>query len=443
MIRPRRSRDAASGAVRRALAGAVALSGLAAAACGPSGGFSTVVTAEPGAMAVLSVAVSDRCADSPPRRVAAWRVRVDGAPFHDVLLFPGSGLPRYESLLGPLTPGRHTVELLPSELWKPVDCVSVEGLDATVYPAGMPEHTVYRHAPVLELRADTIGEQTDVPLYAFAERDAASSGSIWRYTVVFSNEDGGTPTRALFARWGRATDIEQVYEVGTSQGRITRESFQGPDHASRAFTGRRVGDAPVLLVATLNNMVLDRGRSMSAIRPVPAVVDLRDATRESTMDARPWVYRFMEHELAAEGRISADAPMDEQWPRVAPGPRSHVYLEARLRLDRTVAVAWATDRAGRRYWSHYEKMPLAIDRDGWVRSAVAVGADPLASMTGMGWACLAAPDAQPGGSCEIEASRAFVLTDGYRPGANLVSPGRFVLKPGAEAALKAAASPPA
>jgi hypothetical protein len=387
------------------------------------------------------VAVSDTCPAAPPQRVAAWRVQVDGADDHDVLVFPGSGLARYDSLLGPLTDGRHTAELRPSELWKPVDCLSVPRLDVTVFGQDSPEHALYRHAPVLELRADTIGEQTDVPLYAYAERGPAA-GFTWRYSVVFSNEDGGTPTRALLARWGRTTDIEQVYEVAASSGRITREVFQGPDHVTRAFTGRRRGEAPVLLVATLNNMVLDRGRSLAAVRPVPEVVDLGRATRESTMDARPWVYRVMEHELAAEGRIAADAPLDEQWPRVAPGPRSHVYLEARLRLDRTVVAAWVTDWAGRRFWSHYGKLPLAIDRDGWVRSAVALGPDPLASVAKMGWACLAAPDAQPVGSCEIEASRAFVLTDAYAPGPDLISPGRFVVSPGRDVTLTPAAPGP-
>jgi hypothetical protein len=359
-------------------------------------------------------------------------------PSHDVLLFPGTALARYDSLLGPFMNGRHTVELVASDLWQPVGCLSVERLEATAYGKGSPEHAVYRHAPVLELRADTIGEQTDLPLYAYAERHAAAADSTWRYTIVFSNEDGGTPTRALLARWGRTTDIEQVYEVSTSAGRVTREVFQGPDHVTRAFTGRRQGEAPVLLVATLNNMVLDRGRSLAAVRLVPAVVDLSEATRESTMDERPWVYRVMEGELAAEERIAADAPLDDRWPRVAPGPSWHLFLEARLRLDRTVAVAWVTDRAGRRLWSHYGKLPLAIDRDGWVRSAVALGPDPLGSIAQIGWACLAAPDAERGGSCEIEASRAFVLTGAYRPGANLVLPGRLVMKPGGEAALGSA-----
>jgi len=427
--------------MRRSVCVLLALFGLAT-ACGRGGGVRAAITAQEGAMAVLSVTVSDRCPTPPAERVTAFSVWVDGTHRHEVLLFPGSGLTRYDSLVGPLTGGRHVVELRPSDLWKAAGCVSVQGLEATAYAAGTPEHGVFRHAPVIELRADTIGESTDVPLYAYAERLSTGAGSTWRYSVVFSNEDGGTPTRALLARWGRTTDIEQVYEVDTAGGRTTRESFQGPDHVTRAFAGRRQGEAPVLLVATLNNMVIDRGRSLAAVRPVPAVVDLSQATRESTMDDRPWAYRVMENELAAEGRIAADAPVDERWPKVAPDPLSHVFLEARLRLDRAVAVAWVTDRSGRRRWSHYGQMPLAIERDGWVRSAVAVGADPLSQVADIGWACLAAPDAKGVGSCEIEASRAFALTREYRPGANLVAPGRFTLTPGGEAKLAASPGAP-
>jgi hypothetical protein len=80
-------------------------------------------------------------------------------------------------------------------------------------------------------------------------------------------------------------------------------------------------------------------------------------------------------------------------------------------------------------------MPLAIDRNGWVRTAVAVGPDAATSAAEMGWSCLADPEAEVGGSCEIEATRAFGLTDALAPGANLAAPGRFVLKAGAEATL--------
>ena len=421
---------------RRIAAALALLAGAAGVACSNGASSRTTIDTGAAAVAVLTVTVADTCPAPPPRGAAAWSVWIDGVRGHELLVFPAIGPGRYDTLVGPLAEGRHEIELRPASIWEPPACIAIERLETAVRAAGTPEHEVYRRAPVLELRADTIGEDSDLPLYAYAERLPAEGGAAWRYSVVFSNEDGGTPTRALLARWGRTTDIEQVYEVRTSDGRVTDEAFQGPDHVTRTFGGRRQGEAPVLLVATLNNMVMDRGRSLAAVRLVPALTNLSAATRESTMDARPWVYRRMAQELAAEGRIAADAPVDERWPRVAPDPRAHLYLEARLRLDRAVAVAWATDSAGHRYWSHYEKLPLAIDRDGWVRTAVAVGANPATSVAEIGWACLADPEAPAGGSCEVEATRGFALDGEYKPGANLVaSPGRYLLKTGGEATL--------
>jgi hypothetical protein len=43
--------------------------------------------------------------------------------------------------------------------------------------------------------------------------------------------------------------------------------FRGPDHVVRAFAGPREGGHPVLLIATLNNMFIDRGKSLASVRP--------------------------------------------------------------------------------------------------------------------------------------------------------------------------------
>jgi hypothetical protein len=317
-----------------------------------------------------------------------------------------------------------------------VECLTAGTVGVTGVDAASPVYQAYRHAPVLELRADTVGEQTDVPLYAYVERLPGNGGeTTLRYSVVFSNEDGGTPTRALLARWGRTTDIEEVYGVTFAGGRVVTEEFQGPDHAVRHFLGRRRGVAPVLLVATLNNMVIDRGRGVAAIRPVPSEIDLAAATRESTMDSRPWVYRLMELERGAEGRIAADAPVDNQWTKKAPDAREHVFFEAKVVLDRTVAAAWVEDRTGQRYWSHYGHLQMAIDRNAWVRSAVAIGANPGAAIAAAGWACIAAPDQPATGVCDIEATRVFALDADRRPGQNRTSPERFRLKAGGEVRL--------
>src|SRR2546427_12047242 len=68
-----------------------------------------------------------------------------------------------------------------------------------------------------------------------------------RYTVIFTNEDGGTQTVALMARWGRGTDIEWAYEVHVRDGKIIAERYQGVSHETKAFTGSRAAGQRALL----------------------------------------------------------------------------------------------------------------------------------------------------------------------------------------------------
>ena len=49
--------------------------------------------------------------------------------------------------------------------------------------------------------------------------------------MIFTNEDGGTPTDRLMATWGRTTDIEYIYSVEVDRaGEIVAEDYQGPEH---------------------------------------------------------------------------------------------------------------------------------------------------------------------------------------------------------------------
>ena len=128
----------------------------------------------------------------------------------------------------------------------------------------------------------------------------------YRYTVIFTNEDGGTPTDRLMATWGRTTDIKDVYGVGTgaTDDPARNEEFQGAEHALLPFKGARVGTHPLLWVSTENNMVSDTGPAeFVRFAPAPRSVALDTASREAVMDQNPWMYTVMSAEITREGRI--------------------------------------------------------------------------------------------------------------------------------------------
>ena len=53
------------------------------------------------------------------------------------------------------------------------------------------------------------------------DRKPTSRGTRYRYSVIFTNEDGGTPADRLMATWGRTTDIEYLYSVEVdAQGNV-------------------------------------------------------------------------------------------------------------------------------------------------------------------------------------------------------------------------------
>src|SRR5439155_10800754 len=126
------------------------------------------------------------------------------------------------------------------------------------------EYAVLAHAPVLYARENTVGKFTDVPMIVYAERSNENGAAVLMYTVIFSNEDAATSTRALMARWGRTTDVEYVYKAYLNQdGSLRRATIQGRGHQEIEFDGRRDGTHPLLIPVTDNNMV--SGEATSAI----------------------------------------------------------------------------------------------------------------------------------------------------------------------------------
>src|SRR4051812_19798261 len=263
--------------------------------------------------AIVSLAVDD----SKFPAATGLDIVVDGEIRSTVLVFGKIGHGPYAALLHALPAGRHDVVAQPSPYWAwPGSAPSIK---LTASPA--PESVVTARAPALWLRADTIGVATDLPLAMYAEDTRVGGTGVLRYSVIFSNEDGGTATPALLARWGRTTDIEMAYEEEWRDGRVTGSRYQAPDHHVLQYAGPREADHPSLLDATLNNVFLDRGRSGVRVTMAPLLADLESATRESVMDRNPWVYRRMADELSEEGKAAVYGDV-----------REYLYVDARLTL---------------------------------------------------------------------------------------------------------------
>jgi len=326
------------------------------------------------------------------REAAVARVSLDGAePFH--VWVHGERRGTISVFLGKLPPGKHRLTVERDERF------SAAGSTLDVRGAKFHEDQspMLRHAPVLFARADTLGLFSDVPLLVYAER--LPNG--WQYTVVFSHEDGGTSTRGLMALWGRTTDIEYVYRVDDAGAGIV----QGPGHKDMPFEGGRMGEHPLLIPVTKNNMVA-AGTGALRLQLTPfELPELTSHSREIAMDKHAWTWTVAAKELVREDRAKEIGD-----------PRNYLYLEGKLSLDRARAVFRArltTETAWR--VSNRNDARMAIARSGWVRSTIELppGTSPR-QIAEFGIDCIKEVEA---GSCKLEQlSPAFFLTPDYFPG---------------------------
>jgi hypothetical protein len=341
--------------------------------------------------AVVTVKVDD----SQFPAATALDVVVNGTVQTTILLFGKVSHGPYYALLHALPAGRHEISLQPSPYWKWPAPAPPPALTAS--PA--PDSIVIARAPALWLRSDTIGVSTDLPLAMYAEDTRVDGTGVLRYTIIFSNEDGGTATPALLARWGRTTDIEMAYEEEWRAGRMVSARYQAPDHKVIQYAGTREGEHPTLVDATLNNVFLDRGRTAVRVTMVPTLVDLDAATRESVMDRQPWIYRRMADELHEEGKSAVFGDV-----------REYLYVDARLTLSGAAVAAIARGEDGTWRSSDRGLKELAVERNEWVRIAI-----PQARRaTDVGFQCYPVKPAP--GTCRIEIGRVLALGDDYRPG---------------------------
>jgi hypothetical protein len=263
------------------------------------------------------------------REGAVLALEVDGRYSQHLVLTRGARPAEYRVALGGLPAGAHRVRVSLDRRWTPRGVPGAAVTRMTLVPvlAGNPEYRALAHTPFVYARRGTVEAASDLPLVTWYESEPLPAGGTHlRYSIVFSNEDGGTPPDRLMATWGRLTDIEYVYGVDLDpSGAVVSAEFQGREHKLLPFAGRREGTHPLLYVVTANNMVDDRGAADVRFAPAPTRFDLGGVSREVVMDREPWTYRVSAEEVRREGRVSARArPGDKR----IPDPRRFATLEA-------------------------------------------------------------------------------------------------------------------
>jgi hypothetical protein len=354
------------------------------------------------------------------REAAVADVRVDGGPAFQVMLFAGADRRTYPVFLGRIEPGRHELSIEQNrDHSAPGTSLSVAKVSVR---SGL-DDPVVAHAPVLYARRNTIGKFSDVPLVVYAEKLVEDGADRIQYTVIFSNEDGGTSTRALMARWGRTTDIEYVYKVDPKTGRAI---IQTRDHKDVEFAGKREGKHPLLIPVTDNNMVADEVPSAVRYQIAPFVVDLSQNSREKVMDDDPLLYRAASEELIREGKLRTFGVVEGN--KIS-DPRNYLYLDARIAVKNAGVVTLVRRRDDPQWRSSALGRPdYTVDRSGWIRTTVEMppGTRPE-DIVEIGFTCVVVVDSTTKrypdtGTCRVEnVNKAFFLDSTYRPGASIWS----------------------
>jgi hypothetical protein len=361
-------------------------------------------TASQSAEIVADIELSSTGSDwsKPGGEAAVAELQAGGAPFH-IMLHAGARRFTYTVLLGRFPAGTRELSVRRhAEYSAPEAQLQIHGVRFRELRPGDPDYLLFAHAPVLQARPNTVGKFTDIPLLLFAERLLEDGKPLLQYSAIFSNEDGGTSTRALMARWGRATDIEYVYKVWLDGSRAT---YQGEDHKELPFTGPREDLHPLFSVSTHNNMVAPGAASPVRYRLAPVLVDLTRSSREDVMDRYPFTWQVMAQELEREGKIRPFGTVDGE--KIG-DPRTYLYFDAQA-SNRQTAIAVLVRLQGENVWrsSHLGRPDYAISRDGWFRTTVELPPEtPAGRIAEFGFECLELPNG-PASTCRLESLKAF------------------------------------
>lgn len=387
---------------------------------------------------------------------AVVSLSVDGRYQSDLVVM--SSAPTVRSVaLGSLAAGGHVVSATFAGDRSPAGAQSAV-LDVTavrVVPESDPTYVALAHAPVIygrELSKKTpfANATTDTPLLAWHEATAAVTpgDTVIEYSVVWSNEDGGTAPPALMARWGRTTDIEWVYRVEVDATGLTVPGtavFQGANHATKSFGGTFEGSHPVLETCTANNNMCDT----KVNDPMRFALDTEQTkvparARESLMDGNPWTYWVMGQEMIREGQV--ESPSDPTTPALG-DQRSYLYVEiSKQTQGPNSGNSWVGVAIGVRlksapsvlYRSDHMTPGWAIQRDVPAATTVELPPGTTASDIASIEAIRATSGSKDSGVAvtALSINRGFLLDAGYLPRASFVTwSGSVSLTPSAPTAV--------
>jgi hypothetical protein len=356
---------------------------------------------------------------------AVITIYVDGQYHQDVILFAGARELNYQLMLGRVGPGEHNLRVDFNRKQSATKATGVKIGDAkiTTIDRNHTEFQAVARAPIIYARPDTVGKFSDIPLLAYYESERAGASDRFTYTVIFSNEDGGTQTTALMARWGRTTDIEWVCETRIGAEGEAKTIFQGANHQNTQFAGKFEADHPLMFDATVNNNFSEHGQSEMRFAPRPLPFDARTASREEMMDRHPWTYQVMADEMIREGKIT-----EERKPGQAINDlRNYVYFD--IRSNQTgAALSVAVKLKGDPVWraSDWGIANYRIDRSGNFRTtALLPKRARLEEIERVVARCDVKGDPKtqsdlsqvPSASCDLRSiNKIFVLDDDYMPG---------------------------
>ena len=384
--------------------------------------------------AFLSATVSARGVSWAQRKneSAVVSVYVDGHYATDIVIMSSSPANR-EFALGKLGQGRHTLRLhyAAAKSRSRAGVAKLAHLRVTTVRPSSPAYAAARYAPVLYGRAlKALGgrfqnNRTDTPLVAWHQTlPAAKPGhSVIEYSVIWSNEDGGTNTPALMAEWGRTTDIEWVYrvEVDAHGKRVPGSGvIQAANHVTKKFRGKYDGTHPLIQTCTSNNNVCDKVTDPMRFALSTREVLPSSRPREHEMDVHPWTYQVMAREMIREHQI--EAPSDPLTVGVG-DQRTYLYVavdhdtapsssaasiglavDVRLKLDPTV------------YESNHDITGWTILRDGPAATTVElpVGTRPV-DVESISVRRVPVGTDDDSTLTVTRLQRAFFLRSGYRP----------------------------